>query len=298
MDVLHHMRLFVEVARRKSFRAAAEALDMSNSTLSRNIAELEKAIGLRLLHRSTRKVELTEAGDAYFKRCQGIVEEALSAHEALLDWSEKPAGVLRVSMTSSFGVGYLAPVLDEFASTYPDIKFDFDISSRPVDLQSEPFDVAIRMGPPPTAPSTLVVRRIVMMPRYLYASPVYLARMPPLLHACDLVQHTLCGRSFASRLPDIWRKLYRGEDVVEVAAQARYATNSAALSMSMAANGLCISALDPFLAKQEVQAGRLQRVLPDWHMEPILVHALTETRHLPARTRLFIDFLRRRLGAG
>ena len=74
--------------------------------------------------------------------------------------------------------------------------------------------------------------------------------------------------------------------------------SSAALSMSFAANGLCISALDPLLAKQEVQSGRLQRVLPDWHMEPVMVHALTETRHLPARTRLFIDFLRQRLGAG
>src|SRR5207247_4874191 len=108
MDRLHHMRLFVEVAKRKSFRAAADALDMSNSTLSRNIAELEKAIGLRLLHRSTRKVELTEAGEVYFRRCQSIVEEALGAHEALRDVSERPAGTLRVSMTHDFAVGYLA----------------------------------------------------------------------------------------------------------------------------------------------------------------------------------------------
>lgn len=298
MDVLHHMRLFVEVAKRKSFRAAAEALDMSNSTLSRNIAELEKTIGLRLLHRSTRKVELTEAGEAYFKRCQGIVEEAMSAHEALLDWSEKPAGILRVTMTASFGVGYLTPVLQEFAEMYPAIKFDFDISTRAVDLQSEPFDVAIRMGPPPTAPSTLVVRRIAMMPRYLYASPAYLARMPPLEHACDLVRHVMCGRSFSARVPEIWHKMHRGEETVEVLAQARYATNSASLSMSLAANGLCISALDPLMVKQEVQAGRLQRVLCDWQMEAVQVHALTETRHLPARTRLFIDFLRQRLADG
>ena len=296
MDVLSHMRLFVEVAKRKSFRAAAEALDMSNSTLSRNIAELEKAIGLRLLHRSTRKVELTEAGEAYFCRCQGIVEEAMSAHEALLDWSEKPAGLLRVTMTSSFGVGYLAPVLAEFAAAYPQIRFDFDISSRMVDLQSEPFDVAIRMGPPPTAPSTLVVRRIALMPRYLYASPVYLRKAPPLRHADDLVHHTLSGGVMSGRMPPLWRRLRRGDEVVEVHAEARYGTNSAALSLSMAANGLCISALDPQLAQQEVDAGRLQRVLPEWEMEPILVHALTDTRHLPARTRLFLDFLRQRLG--
>lgn len=295
MDVLHHMRLFVEVAKRKSFRAAADALDMSNSTLSRNIAELEKKIGLRLLHRSTRKVELTDAGEAYFKRCQGIVEEALNAHEALLDWSERPAGILRVTMTSSFGVGYLAPVMQEFADMYPAIKFDFDVSTRAVDLQSEPFDLAIRMGTPPTAPSTLVVRRIAMVPRYMYASPHYVARMPPLEHAGDLQQHVMCGSSFAGRPTDIWRKMYRGDEVVEVQAQARYVTNSASLAMSLAANGLCIAALDPLMARQEVQVGRLQRVLCDWHMEPVQVHALTETRHLPARTRLFIDFLRQRL---
>src|SRR5690349_15485868 len=125
MDVLNYMRLFVEVARHKSFRGAADALGMPNSTLSRNIAELEKAIGLKLLNRSTRRVELTEAGETYFKRCECIVEEALSAHEALLDLAERPMGLLRVSLTSSFAVGYLAPILKDFANEYPLIKFDF-----------------------------------------------------------------------------------------------------------------------------------------------------------------------------
>jgi DNA-binding transcriptional LysR family regulator len=290
------MRLFVEVAKRKSFRAAAEALDMPNSTLSRNIAELEKAIGLRLLHRTTRRVELTEAGAAYLNRCQGIVDEALSAHEALLDLSARPIGTLRMSMPSSFAVGYLAPILSEFAQAYPQIKFDFDISPRLVDLQSDPFDLAVRMGPPPTAPSSLVVRQIAVMPRYLYASPAYLRHAPPLRHAEDLVHHVLCGRPFASRMPDIWRTLRRGEETVEVEADARFATNSAALSLSLAANGACISALDPRMARQEVQAGRLQRVLPDWQMDPIQVSVITDTRQLPARSKLFIAFLQQRLG--
>jgi DNA-binding transcriptional LysR family regulator len=92
VELLSYMRLFVEVARTKSFRRAADALDMPNSTLSRHIAELEKTIGLRLLHRSTRKVELTEAGEVYFKRCHSIVEEAQIAHESLLDVVERPTG--------------------------------------------------------------------------------------------------------------------------------------------------------------------------------------------------------------
>lgn len=296
MDVLNYMRLFVEVARHKSFRAAADVLDMPNSTLSRNIAELEKTIGLKLLNRSTRRVELTEAGEAYFKRCEGIVQEAQCAHEALLDLAERPMGVLRVSTTSSFAVGYLAPILREFASEYPLIKFDLDVSSHVVDLQSEPYDLAIRMGPAPTAPSSLVVRLIAVMPRYLYASPDYIRRSPPLQHAGDLVNHVLCGRPSKSHWIDLWRTLRRGEETVEVHADARYGTNNAAVAMSLAVEGLCIAALDPQMACLEVKTGNLQRVLPDWEMAPVQVHAVTDTRQLPARTRLFIDFLKRRLG--
>jgi DNA-binding transcriptional LysR family regulator len=295
MDVLNYMRLFVEVAKRKSFRAAAEALDMPNSTLSRNIAELEKTIGLRLLHRSTRKVELTEAGEVYFKRCQNIVEEALGAHQALLDVSERPIGTLRVSTTSGFAVGYLAPILSEFANAYPLIKFDFDLSARRVDLQADPFDVAIRLGPAPTAPSTLVARQIASIPRYLYASPAYLEQAPRLQHANDLVHHVLIVGPTGRCETEVWRSFRRGEETVDVMGGSRFVMNSADLSRAAAANGIGITDLDSSLARQDVAAGRLRRVLPDWEMEPTPVHIITDTRHLPARTKLFIAFVIARL---
>jgi len=149
VELLSYMRLFVEVARAKSFRRAADALDMPNSTLSRYIAELEKTMGLRLLHRSTRKVELTEAGEVYFKRCQSVVEEARIAHESLLDMVERPTGTLRVSMPADLATDHLAPIIADFAKMYPLIAFEFDLSPRQVDLQTEPFDLAIRIGPPP-----------------------------------------------------------------------------------------------------------------------------------------------------
>lgn len=296
MDVLNYMRLFVEVGKRKSFRAAAEALDMPNSTLSRNIAELEKTIGLRLLHRSTRKVELTEAGEVYFKRCQNIVEEALCAHQALRDVSERPIGTLRVSTTSSFAVGHLAPLLSEFAKAYPLIKFDFDLSARRVDLQADPFDLAIRLGPAPTAPSTLVARQIASIPRHLYASPAYLENGPRLEHANDLANHVLIVGAAASRETEVWHGLRRGDETVHVMGGARFVVNSADLSRAMAANGIGITGVDPELARNDVAAGRLRRVLPDWKLEPTPVHIITDTRHLPARTKLFIRFLTARLG--
>jgi DNA-binding transcriptional LysR family regulator len=290
------MRLFVEVARTRSFRRAAEALDMPNSTLSRHIAELEKTIGLRLLHRSTRKVELTEAGEVYFKRCQSIVEEARIAHESLLDMAERPSGTLRVSMPVDLATGSLAPVLADFARAYPLIAFEFDLSPRRIDLQAEPFDLAIRIGPPPTAPSMLVARQIALLPRYLYASPGYLKTARPLEHPRDLGEHVLCVAQGAARRGEVTRTFYRGDERVDVPIVTRFAMNSVGLSRSLAKEGIGIAVLDSELARDEVASGQLRRVLPEWSLSPVQVHAITETRLLPARTRLFIDFVKARWG--
>jgi DNA-binding transcriptional LysR family regulator len=292
MDVLNYMRLFVEVAKVRSFRRAADVLGISNSTLSRNIAELEKTIGLRLLHRSTRKVELTEAGVVYFARCQSIVEEAQMAHEALLDVAERPSGTLRVSMPVDLATGYLAPILAAFARAHPQIDFEFDVTPRRVDLQSEPFDLAIRMGPAPTAPAMLVARQIAVLPRYLYASPDYLRTAPPLEQPDDLSRHPLLLALGAGRQQEVWKRLYRGDEAVGVLVNARWAMNSVGLCRSLAMQGAGVAVLDSELARADVEAGRLRRVLPEWELEPVQVHAITETRLLPARTRLFIDFLK------
>jgi DNA-binding transcriptional LysR family regulator len=291
VELLNYMRLFVEVARTKSFRRAADALDMPNSTLSRHIAELEKTIGLRLLHRSTRKVELTEAGEVYFKRCQSIVEEARIAHESLLDLAERPTGTLRVSMPVDLATGSLSPVIAAFARRYPLISFEFDLSPRRIDLQAEPFDLAIRIGPPPTAPSMLVARQIALLPRYLYASPDYLKRAGPLQRPEDLSEHVLFIAQGA-RSGETTRSFYRGDEEVEVQVATRFTMNSVGLSRSLAREGIGIVGLDSDLARDEVAAGRLRRVLPEWSLSPVQVHAITETRLLPARTRLFIDFVK------
>jgi DNA-binding transcriptional LysR family regulator len=295
VELLSYMRLFVEVARTKSFRGAAEALDMPNSTLSRHISELEKKIGLQLLHRSTRKVELTAAGEVYFKRCQSIVEEARIAHESLLDVVERPSGTLRVSMPVDLATGHLAPILREFAKAYPLISFEFDVTPRRVDLQSDPFDLAIRIGPPPTTPSTLVARQIALLPRYLYASPDYLKAAASLTHPDDLTKHVLCIGQGATNQEEVWRTFHRGEETVNVMIASRFRMNSVGLSRALAVSGVGIAVLDTDLAREDVASGRLRRVLPKWSLAPVPVHAITDTRLLPARTRLFIDFIKARL---
>lgn len=295
MELLSYMRLFVEVARTKSFRGAAEALDMPNSTLSRHISELEKTIGLQLLHRSTRKVELTAAGEVYFKRCQSIVDEARIAHESLLDVVERPGGTLRVSMPVDLATGHLAPILRDFAKAYPLISFEFDVTPRRVDLQSDPFDLAIRIGPPPMTPSTLVARQIALLPRYLYASPDYLKAAAPLTHPDDLARHVVCIGQGATSQEEARRTFHRGEEVVNVMIASRFRMNSVGLSRALAVSSVGIAVLDSELAREEVASGRLRRVLPDWSLTSVPVYAITDTRLLPARTRLFIDFIKARM---
>jgi len=294
MEILGYMREFVEVAKMKNFRAAALALNMPISTISRHISDLEKAVGLRLLHRSTRRVELTDAGEIYYLRCQSIVAEAMIAHEALRDMAERPTGTLRVSMPADLAIGHLGPILRDFAKAYPLIDFDLDLSPRRIDLQTEAFDLAIRIGPAPTAPSTLIARPIAVLPRYLYASPIYLKTAPPLKHATDLVHHVFCTVSSSSQEGDV-KTLYRGGESAEIKVPTRFAVNSVGMARTLAALGMGIAVMHTELARDEVASGRLRRVLPDWNMAPLQVHVVTATRLLPARARLFIEFLKTRM---
>nr|WP_246883983.1 LysR family transcriptional regulator [Pseudomonas chlororaphis] len=287
------MALFVEVVKARSFRRAAEAMGMPNSTLSRRISGLEKAIGLRLLHRTTRKIELTEAGQLYFDRCKRIVEEARLAHEQLGEMLARPSGLLRASLPVDFATIYLAPLIAEFASRYPGISFDFDLTPRQVDLISEPVDLVIRMGEPPS--SNLIARKLASLPRYLYASPAYLERFGEPAHPRELAGHE-CLR-LRSPKTDNWT-LSRPGETLEVEVGGRFQLNSVGLIRRLATLDLGIAVLAQGIVTEELANGSLRRVMPQWQASPIPVYALTETRLLPAKTQRFIEFLRERLEDG
>src|SRR5262245_12186567 len=216
------MALFVEVAKKRSFSRAAEALGMPTSSLSRRISELERRIGVQLLNRTTRRIELTHAGALYFERSQRIVEEARIAHEQLTAEVEEPRGSLRVSMPADFGVGFLAPLLEDFVRRYPGISFDFVLSPGMVDLVSGGVDVAIRTG---TLPDTrLIARRIASVSRYLYAAPAYLAMAGRPAEPSDLARHECLHMAGAGRSA-AWR-LIRGKKGVDVRVGGRFACNN------------------------------------------------------------------------
>lgn len=284
-EFLNDMALFVEVVKARSFRRAAEAIGMPNSTLSRRISGLEKMIGLRLLHRTTRKIEPTEAGQIYFERCKRIVDEARLAHEQLGEMLAQPSGLLRVSLPVDFAIAFLAPHIADFCRHFPGIRFEFDLTPRRVDLVTEPFDVAIRMGELPD--STLISRRLAELPRYLYASPRYLELSGEPSAPADLAKHEcLCFPKDSA-----WT-LHDGAQTVEIAVDGRFRLNSIGMIRRMATLDLGIAMLAQEVVAEDLADGRLRRVLPDWRATPISVHAVTEARLLPAKTQRFIEFLR------
>ena len=287
-NYLKDMALFVEVVKAKGFRSAADALGMPNSTLSRRISELEKSIGLRLLHRTTRRIELTEAGQIYFERSKRIVDEARLAHEQLGEMLAQPSGVLRASLPVDFAVTYLAPLIAEFASLYPGITFDFDLTPRRVDLVSEPFDVAIRMGE--SGNSQLIARTLAMLTPHLYASPGYLKRSGEPTKPAELGRHE-CFNILRS---DSWT-LHDGRKTATVSVGGRFTLNSVGMIRRLASLDMGIVLLPEQIVADELASGKLRRIMPQWHGAPQPVYAMTETRLLPAKTQRFIEFLRERL---
>ena len=288
MEMLPDMALFVAVAKAKSYSHAALTLAMPVSTVSRRLAEHEARIGLQLLNRTTRKVELTDAGAAYFERCWAILEAVEAAHADLRGQLENPRGLLRVSATPDFTLTYLTPLLAEFAQRYPEIAFEFDLTPRPVDLIAEGFDVAIRMGRLPD--SQLTVRKLGAARGGIYASPAYLARAGEPTSPQALAEHE-CVRISRPGAAAVRWTLVRADASIEVAVAGRFVTNNIRLMMQLATLGMGIAVIDAAMAQVEVALGRLVRVLPDWGPRPMPINALTPARLLPAKTRLFLDFL-------
>lgn len=284
MDPLRDMSLFVEVARARSFRRAAEVLGMPSSTLSRRIQALERTIGLRLLHRTTRRIELTEAGQLYFERSRRIVEEARLAHEQLGELASQPRGVLRVSLPVDFAMVFLAPNLPEFCRRYPGIEFDLDLTPRRVDLVTEPFDVAIRMGELPD--SHLICRKIAEVPRRLYASPAYLQQHGEPQQPADLAGHECL------LFPQETRWTLQREGVKrEVPVRGRFHLNNVGMMLRLAVADLGVAMLAEESVATAVRQQQLRAVLADWEATAIAVHAITETRLVPAKAQRFIEYL-------
>ena len=290
---LDDIALFVEVAKRKNFSRAAESMDMPVSTLSRRISELERRLGVRLLNRSTRKIELTEAGGVYFERCQNVVAEARIAHEQLLEVAQQPKGRLRISMPVSFSLSFMPVIFRDFCEKYPDIECDIDLNTHEVDLLADAFDLVLRFGAQPD--SGVISRRIADMAMGLYASSEYLASHGSPVLPAELPRHQ-CLRTHGNRRSSIW-VLTSGKQTEEVTVSGRLSINNMGMLQRLAVQGVGIAPL-PIYCPSEADGGELlQRVLPDWQLRPMPLMALFPSRLMPAKVRVFIEFLQERLAS-
>jgi DNA-binding transcriptional LysR family regulator len=285
--MLREMALFVEVAKAMSFKRAAEASGVPNSSLSRRIADLERAVGVRLFNRTTRAIELTEAGALYYARCREIVEAARIAHEQLGDLAERPRGRLRVSTTAEFARLFLGPLLADYTARYPEVVIEMDLSPEKVDLISQNYDLALRIGPQPD--SGLIARQLGVVRTTLFAAPSHLARLGNPVHPTELEAHPVIRNLNAPR-PDVW-VLRQGEDTVEVTVGGPLVVNNFGLMRQLAVLGLGVATLHEPMVGPDVRAGRLARVLPDWILQEAPVYVLMPSRLIPAKTRLFLDLL-------
>lgn len=283
--MLRNMQLFVEVAKAKSFRRAADVMGMPNSTVSRRIAELERDVGLRLFSRTTRQVDLTDVGRAYFESCERIIAEARTAHQALVNMQAEPCGVIRVSMPVDFSIVFLSPVLADFAALYPDIRFDLDLTPASANVVGDAVDVSIRMWEPKE--QNVIAKHIATLETGLYASPAYLKKRGAIRKPQDLLNHD-CLRMRESG----WVLRHTDGSVNEtVAVSGQFVANNVGFLRDLALRdqGVFLNALK--MAEGNLADQTLVRVLPEWSMPEVPIYALTATRLLSSKVRLFVDHL-------
>ncbi|MDF3069579.1 MAG: transcriptional regulator, LysR family [Polyangiaceae bacterium] len=254
---LNQMRVFVEVVRQGGFTAAASALAMPKSTVSKRITELEDRLGTRLLQRTTRRVKLTPAGTDYFERSRQIIDDALAADRSLAERGTELRGTVR--LTAPWLIAdIVAPVTQRFAAAHPKVALELRLDDERLDLVGRGFDLAIRAGA--LSDSSLIARRLCEVRHHICASREYLDGRPAITKPADLAAHECVGFKSAKA---IW-KLERKGKRASVSTTARYTVSSVRLVRGAAIAGLGVANLPDFVVDADVAAGRLVQVLPDW----------------------------------
>jgi len=290
LDFLNDVPLLVEVARRKSFTKAAEILGIGVSTLSRRIKLLEERMGVLLFYRNTRNVELTDNGAYLLDRCGFALEEAQKAYDSVVMNMQKPSGLIRVSMFLDLYEGLFKSALLDFAAKWPDIQMELTFQEHPVNMRTDPFDVAFVTGPS-IAPS-LVARKLLTIEPFLYASPKLLERYPAPVEPADLHQlPCITLQRFGRRWP-----MHNGFRQVTVEVEPQYSFSSVEMCRDFLLAGHGVAMIRKERAEPDEKAGLLVRLLPDWSGGFVHdVNLVTGSGQLPHRVRLFVDHVLSRI---
>jgi DNA-binding transcriptional LysR family regulator len=290
---LNDIIVFTKVVETKSFTGAADALGLPKSTVSRKLAQLEERLGVRLVQRTTRKLALTEIGEAYYERCSRIVSDIHAAEQLVTDMQATPRGRLRMTASVDFATRFLGDIVADFLAKHGDINVEIEATDRVVDLIDEGFDLAVRFGPMPE--STLIARRLCAVGLVMCASPAYLAKRgtPTMVEELDEHDHVLFTPNSRNQT---WSLVGPGEATYEFGRPARFASNNFGAVLDVARAGGGISVISEFMLGDDLKAGTLVPVLPEWRTRPTECHAVYPARqNLPPRLTLFLDHLSKSL---
>lgn len=290
MQGLGRIPVFVEVARQQSFAAAAKTLGISGPAASKQVMALEEELGVKLLHRSTRSVTLTDEGMVYFERVRAALEEMEGAAGQIRDLKEVPKGTLKVNVPLSFGQMHLLPVISGFAKKYPQVRMEVSLDDRMVDVLADGFDVVVRIGV--LSDSSLVVRHLAPCPMMVVASPGYLrAHGAPKIPA-ELRDHRIITYSNAGTATE-WKYRDTGGKTGSVRAEGTFLANTAEMMLQAALDGVGIAILPGFSAATHVSAGQLVALFTGYETHPAreIVALMPPSRHRTLKVKLFVEWL-------
>ncbi|HAP25856.1 MAG TPA: LysR family transcriptional regulator [Achromobacter sp.] len=293
MDRLKAMQVFVEVADRGSLSAAAVHLDMSRAMVSRYLAEMEQWVGVRLLHRTTRRLSLTPAGAETLPRCRQMLDMVGDLHSAVATPEDTPRGLLRITTSMSFGARHLAPAVTDYVKRHPGTSVDLMLVERAVNLVEERVDLAVRITN--DLDPNLIARKLAVCRSVVCASPEYLARegVPARIEDLSLrncLTHSYFGKS-------LWRFERDGEPV-DVPVGGSISANEVSVLCSAAVEGAGIAMLPTYYAAEYIASGKLQVILPQCKPQELGIYGVyASRRQMPLILRSMLDYLAERLGS-
>lgn len=293
MDKLDAMLAFTKVVSLGTYAEAGRQLGLTRSAVSKGVIELEQILGARLLHRTTRKVSPTEAGLAYYERCLAILADIEETELQVSRLHDEPKGTLKLNAPMSFGVLHVNRAIAEFMAAYPDLKIELLLNDRIVDPVEEGFDVTIRIAD--LADSSLIARKLGPGRRVLAASPGYISAHGQPETPSHLANHACLNYGHTTVLQR-WQLTQDGK-TLSVPINSRLCSNNGDALRDAALSGQGIAKLPTFLVGEDIRAGRLQVILPDYPPTELGIYALyAPNKYLAAKTRVLIDFLVERFG--
>ncbi len=290
MDQFIQMRTFVTVVDAGSFVGAAEMLSLSKAAVSRQVNELESRLGVRLIHRTTRRMSLTTEGEVFLNRCRHLLSELDEAEAEISSRSTVASGLLRVNVPVTYGIRRLAPLWGAFRDLHPRVRLDITLSDRMVDLVEEGFDLAVRIGQ--LRDSSLVSRRLSQTRLIICASPGYLEGHGAPRHPSELAEHAVIAYSYLSG-GDEWH-LEGPQGVVRVRTRACIHTNNGDTCHAAALAGQGIVLQPDFVVGEDIRRGKLVELMPEYSAGELGIYAVYPTRRYVApKVRALVDFLSR-----